>query len=143
MVTARTKPAVQNRIHADNGFVAAGYRRIIPARMRRIRIDWPTALLLTLLGTSIYALARWDPATTAWFPSCPFYAITGWQCPLCGSLRAVHALLHGAPLAALTFNPLTIAGLGMWLVARERTLRFCFSGHGLALFIGFGLLRNL
>jgi hypothetical protein len=118
-------------------------RRIIPARMQVTRLDRLTALRLTVLGASIYALAGWDPATTAWFPSCPFYAITGWQCPLCGSLRAVHALLHGAPLVALTFNPLTVAALGMWLVARNRTTRFCFSGYGLTLLLGFGLLRNL
>ena len=96
-----------------------------------------------MLGASLVALGAWDPATTAWFPSCPFYAITGWLCPLCGSLRAVHALLHGAPLAAFTFNPLTMAGLGMWLVSRDRTIRFCFSPLGLALFMGFGLIRNL
>jgi len=111
--------------------------------MQAIRLDWPMALRLTLVGASIYALAGWDPATTTWFPSCPFYAITGWQCPLCGSLRALHALLHGAPLAALTFNPLTVTGLAMWLVARDRTARFCFSGYGLTLLMGFGLLRNL
>ena len=108
-----------------------------------MRVDCLTVLPLALLGVSLLALAVWDPATTAWFPSCPFYALTGWQCPLCGSLRAVHALLHGAPLAALTFNPLTITGIAMWLVARDRTLRFCFSGYGLSLLIGFGLLRNL
>jgi hypothetical protein len=52
-------------------------------------------------------------------------------------------LLTGHPLAALAFNPLTIVGLGMWLVARERTTRFCFSGAGIALLVGFGLFRNL
>jgi hypothetical protein len=122
---------------------AISIRRMIPALMQAIRLDWTTALRVTLIGASIYALAEWDPATTAWFPSCPFYAITGWQCPLCGSLRAVHAVLHGAPLAAVTFNPLTIIYLAMWLVARDRTTRFCFSGYGLSLLIGFGLLRNL
>jgi hypothetical protein len=100
-------------------------------------------LSLASLGTVAAALAVFDPAVTWWFPSCPFHAITGWLCPLCGSLRAVHALLAGHPLAALAFNPLTIVGLGMWLVARERTTRFCFSGAGIALLVGFGLFRNL
>ena len=100
-------------------------------------------LALACLGTGAWALAAFDPAVTWFFPSCPFYAITGWLCPLCGSLRAVHALLVGHPLAALAFNPLTIVGLGMWLVARDRTTRFCFSGPGLALLAGFGLFRNL
>jgi hypothetical protein len=88
-------------------------------------------------------LAAFDPATTWWFPSCPFHALTGWLCPLCGSLRAVHALCLGAPLTALASNPLTIVGLAAWLIARARTTAFCFSARGVALFVGFGLLRNL
>ena len=47
----------------------------------------------------------YDPATTAWFPSCPFRALTGWLCPLCGSLRAVHALVHGHIVDAFLLNP--------------------------------------
>lgn len=89
------------------------------------------------------ALVAFDPATTWWFPSCPFYAITGWLCPLCGSLRALHALLLGAPLTAIAFNPLVIVCLGAWLIARERTNAFCFNARGLALLAAFGLLRNL
>ena len=100
-------------------------------------------LSLACLGTVAWALAAFDPAVTWWFPSCPFYAFRGWLCGLCGSLSAVHALLVGHPVSALAFNPLTIVGLGMWLVARERTTRFCFSGAGLALLVGFGLFRNL
>jgi hypothetical protein len=111
--------------------------------MRVIDLDPLPVLGLAFLGTVVWALAALDPAVTWWFPSCPFYAITGWLCPLCGSLRAVHALLVGHPLAALAFNPLTIVGLGMWLVARDRTTRFCFSGPGLALLVGFGVFRNL
>src|SRR5471030_787180 len=34
------------------------------------------------------------------------------------------------------------ARLVTWLAARERTTTFCFSGRGLALLVGFGLLRN-
>ncbi len=96
-----------------------------------------------VLGASVLPLAAFDPAITWWCPSCPFHAITGWLCPLCGSLRAVHALVRGAPLTALAFNPLLVAGLGAWLVARERTIAFCFSGRGLTVALAFGLLRNL
>src|SRR5258708_25879013 len=49
------------------------------------------------LAAPLALLAVFDPASTWWLPSCPFHALTGWLCPLCGSLRAVHALLHGAP----------------------------------------------
>jgi Protein of unknown function (DUF2752) len=111
--------------------------------MRPVRLPRFAPLCLVPLGALTAALIVFDPATTWWFPSCPFYAITGWLCPLCGSLRAVHALLHGAPLAALAFNPFTVVGLGTWICVRERTIGFCFSARGLALFVGFGLLRNL
>lgn len=98
---------------------------------------------VALVAAAVLLLASFDPAVTWWFPSCPFHALTGWLCPLCGSLRAVHALLRGAPLRAVAFNPLTIGGLAAWLVARERTTAFCFSARGLALLSAFGLLRNL
>ncbi len=88
-------------------------------------------------------LLAFDPAATWWFPSCPFHALTGWLCPLCGSLRALHALLLGAPVAALALNPLTIVGLVAWLLARERTTAFCFSARGLAFLTAFGVLRNV
>jgi hypothetical protein len=106
-----------------------------------LRLRPQTAWWLAL--AALAPLAAFDPAVTWWFPSCPLHALTGWLCPLCGSLRAVHALLTGAPVAALAFNPLTVVGLAAWLVARERTVRFCFTAPGLLLFAGFGLLRNL
>jgi Protein of unknown function (DUF2752) len=97
--------------------------------------------VLALAGGGL--LAAFDPSTIWWFPSCPFHAITGWECPLCGSLRAIHALVHGAPFAALALNPLTIAGIAGFALARERTAAFCFSTRGLATLAAFGLLRNV
>jgi hypothetical protein len=112
--------------------------------MRSPHLFHPVPLCVALLaGATAAALVAFDPATTWWFPSCPFHAMTGWLCPLCGSLRAAHALVRGAPLTALAFNPLVVVGLATWLVARERTAAFCFSARGVALFLGFGLLRNL
>lgn len=43
----------------------------------------------------IYVYYRYNPENYAWFPKCPFKALTGLDCPGCGSQRAVHALLHG------------------------------------------------
>jgi uncharacterized protein DUF2752 len=100
-------------------------------------------------------LFAFDPATTWWFPSCPFHAMTGWLCPFCGSMRALHALLHGTPRVALALNPLATGGLVFVLVALlhdavrpARAIRFqrltdrCFSGRGLALVAAFGVFRN-
>ncbi len=52
-----------------------------------------------------------DPEQFAFFPKCPFYALTGWECPGCGSQRALHALLHGHPGEAFGHNPLAVAAL--------------------------------
>ena len=123
----------------------------------------PVGLSVTLAAAVL--LFAFDPAATWWFPSCPIYALTGWLCPFCGSLRAVHALLHGAPLVASELNPLTTVGLMAALVALlhdtvrsaaggrspeavtatqfERLSGFCFSARGLAILVAFALLRNV
>lgn len=100
-------------------------------------------LTVALVLAAAVPVAAFDPATTWWFPPCPFHALTGWLCPLCGSLRAVHALLTGALAAALAFNPLTTLGLAAWLAARERTTALCFSTRGVVLLLAFGVVRNL
>ncbi|MGM1062991.1 DUF2752 domain-containing protein [Saccharothrix sp. Mg75] len=54
-------------------------------------------------------------------PPCPLYALTGIQCPACGSTRMVHALLHGDVVAAWQFNAvMLVAGLPLlaWLWLR-------------------------
>ena len=96
-----------------------------------------------VLAAATIPLATVDPATTWWFPSCPLYMLTGLLCPLCGSLRALHALLTGAPLAALAFNPLLVVGLVAWVLARRQAAAFSFSARGVALAIVFGVLRNI
>jgi len=53
-------------------------------------------------------LDTFDPATSGVFPSCPLHYLTGWYCPGCGSLRALHQLLHGNLSAAWALNPLTV-----------------------------------
>jgi hypothetical protein len=60
------------------------------ARRPRMRL-----LLLLALPAATIVLFAFDPAGTWFFPSCPFFSLTGWLCPACGTLRALHALLHG------------------------------------------------
>jgi hypothetical protein len=102
-----------------------------------------TRRALAALALAAATLGLVDPATTWWMPSCPFYALTGWLCPLCGSLRALHALLRADLVAALSFNPLLIVGLPLALIARRRAADFCFSARGVAALAVFGLVRNL
>ncbi|MFD2595997.1 DUF2752 domain-containing protein [Sphingobacterium griseoflavum] len=72
---------------------------------------------LALLGAMLYLYYRYDPMVHAWFPKCPFKALTGLSCPGCGSQRAIHALLHGRIGEAaqqnaliLPFAPYLLAG---------------------------------
>lgn len=37
-------------------------------------------------------------------PKCIFRQLTGWQCPGCGAQRAVHDLLHGDVIGAISHN---------------------------------------
>jgi Protein of unknown function (DUF2752) len=62
-------------------------------------------------------------ATTGIGLPCPFRAVTGWDCPLCGGTRMGEALLHGDVGAAFEFNPLALIGLvvmgvlgALWIV---------------------------
>ncbi len=65
---------------------------------------------LVALGAAamLYVL---DPREPGNYPVCPFLGLTGYHCPGCGSLRAMYQLLHGSPLNALGYNPLTILSL--------------------------------
>lgn len=55
------------------------------------------------------------------WPPCPLFALTGIQCPACGSTRMVHALLHGDLASAWQLNAvMLVAGLPLlaWLWVR-------------------------
>lgn len=51
-------------------------------------------------------LRAFNPATSGFFPPCPFRAFTGYLCPGCGTTRALHQLLNGHLTAAFRLNPL-------------------------------------
>jgi hypothetical protein len=61
-----------------------------------------------------------DPADTGSRLTCPFHTLTGLDCPGCGSVRAVHALLHGHPTDALGYNGLLLVVLPIALGAGAR-----------------------
>jgi len=52
-----------------------------------------------------------DPSRYHFYPVCVFHQATGLLCPGCGSLRALHELLHGHLVAAFRFNPLLVCFL--------------------------------
>lgn len=68
-------------------------------------------LISTLFFIGIIILYRYNPAASSIYPPCPFRYLTGYYCPGCGSLRAMHQLLHGHLLIALDLNPFMVLSL--------------------------------
>lgn len=72
----------------------------------------PDRLFYILLGIGAIAvlalLCFFDPSSSAIFPPCPTNALTSLYCPGCGTLRAMHALLHGDVKEALSQNILAV-----------------------------------
>jgi hypothetical protein len=64
------------------------------------------AAALSAAAALFFVLYRFPPDRYSFYPRCPIYALTGWQCPGCGMTRAVAALLHGRLFEALHWNPL-------------------------------------
>lgn len=62
----------------------------------------PTRTALAL-GACCVGLALWHPGDDG-VPLCPTKAVLGFDCPLCGGLRAVAELTRGRPLLAADHN---------------------------------------
>ncbi|HEV2402338.1 MAG TPA: DUF2752 domain-containing protein [Candidatus Sulfotelmatobacter sp.] len=123
-------------------------------------LDGRRALLagLTALAAGGLVMLRiFDPATSGVFPPCPLHFFTGLYCPGCGSLRALHALMHGNLQLAWAMNPLTILFLPYLIYGLTSEAVRLWCGCGLpqpmlspalirvvfALIVLFGILRNI
>lgn len=65
-------------------------------------------LLIASLAVIYY---RFNPAKYSFFPKCPFHTLTGYDCPGCGSQRAIFQLLHGDIVGAIRENLLLVISL--------------------------------
>ena len=63
------------------------------------------AIIISLLA-GVYLYSQYNPEENLLFPKCPVYIITGYECPGCGSQRALHNLFQGNILIAFAHNPL-------------------------------------
>lgn len=88
---------------ADDGMLTLRGYRIAP------RVAYIALAVLGSLG--VVMLYTFDPRNPGTYPICPFLGITGYHCPGCGTLRALHQLLHGNVIGALGYNPLTVLSL--------------------------------
>lgn len=104
----------------------------------------PAAILAAVLGLSF--LFCFNPQHIEWFPRCPFLALTGYQCPGCGTLRGIHSLLHLRFADAWSYNPLMIVSLpllvGLLLSQRMRE-KVWLSRTIAAVVITYWILRNI
>jgi hypothetical protein len=74
----------------------------------------------SVLLAGVAYLFVFEPGKTGLFPVCLFRLVTGYQCPGCGSTRAMHQLLHGEVIAAFMLNPFFLLAIPFLLYALIR-----------------------
>lgn len=67
-----------------------------------------TVAAIALIAAAFFLFFSLNPARYPIFPKCPFLQITGYECPGCGSQRAIHQLLHLRIGSAFRYNPLMV-----------------------------------
>ena len=98
-------------------------------------------------AAAAYILYTFEPSASSWYPRCVFHALTGLECPGCGSTRALHHLLHGRIAEAFHYNAMLVS-LGpvvfVSLVRNPRLIEKSWAGWiALVVLLGWGVLRNL
>ena len=113
-------------------------------------------LVAAAMVAALLMLRIFDPATSGVFPPCPFRALTGWLCPGCGSLRAIHQLLLGNFSKAFALNPFAVISLPFLAYGMASYTRYVLRGKYLprmfvpgawinalaASIVLFGIVRN-
>ncbi len=67
--------------------------------------------MLTVVSAGVLFYSSDSPQVTRFYPPCPVHALTGYDCPGCGTQRAVHQLLNGNIASAWHCNPLTLIAI--------------------------------
>lgn len=107
------------------------------------RLYWVSSVLLVAALIILYA---YNPSEGGVFPPCPFHVLTDLHCPGCGSLRAVHQLLHGEFANAFSLNPLlvlSIPAVGLLLLRPPLLYARWTPWIALVLLVSYTLLRNI
>lgn len=74
-------------------------------------------IIIALLGLGVlYYFYRYTPGEGGVFLTCPFKLFTGYDCPGCGTQRALHYLLHGQIDKVWQENALLLPGVLLTLV---------------------------
>lgn len=100
-----------------------------------------------LIGAAAIAfLYFFNPQDIRHFPRCPFLTLTGYKCPGCGTLRAIHSLLHLKFAAAWHFNPLLVVAIPILLgvlLSRKFAYHPWLTRTLLTVTIAYWIARNL
>ncbi len=86
-----------------------------------------------------------NPSSSAIFPPCPTSFFTGYYCPGCGTLRALHALTHGDIAGAFSQNALMVCFipvLPLMVLFPEKFTHPAVPLAVLLLIVAFTVLRN-
>jgi len=75
--------------------------------------------VVAAIAALVWLYGNYNPGSHLLFPKCPFFVLTGLECPGCGSQRAIHHLLHLNIGQALQSNMLLVLSipylaLGFW-----------------------------
>ena len=117
---------------------------------------WKIAGLVAGGLAGLAVLFFFPPGQYGFYPRCPLHAMTGLHCPGCGSLRAMHRLLHGDLAGAVHSNALLILSLPLLAWLGVNSIRRAFGPPApsvgprpvwlwlfFALMVAFGVMRNL
>ena len=91
-----------------------------------------TAMAVAVFAVIVLVYGNFDPSATWWMPRCPSKIITGFDCPGCGTQRALYALLHGDLAGAVRYNFIIFpAGIMivLLLAAQMGRYRWIFMGR--------------
>ncbi len=101
-------------------------------------------IILWVIGLSCFCILYhyFDPAHSHLAPKCIFKLLTGYDCPGCGSQRAIHAFLNGHVWEGIQYNYLLVPALlyviALTIFPRNGKVHLALSGT-LACWIWFGV----
>lgn len=112
---------------------------------------------VAVAACAVVVLLRFPPGQYGFYPKCPVYEMFHVECPGCGTMRALAALLRGHVAEAFRLNALTVSMLPLTIgyagvcyrrYLRRETFRWPqVSAAGvyavLAVALGFAVFRNL
>ena len=99
-----------------------------------------------MLAVLVAVLYAFNPESHGLYPRCPLFMLTGLQCAGCGTLRALHCLLHGDVARAVSFNPILALGVPLLIVLALRPqwgYNRCLGWGVAVVVIAYSILRNI